>query len=202
MTACRDNLVSASLCSTFCFQSCLWERRRLLVTKEKKSRQVSDLTDKFSRSKAIVLTDFKGLTVAELSVLRSSLKTAGSEFKVVKNTLSLIASKGTVAEKACNFMVGPTGIAFSYEDAIAAIKKLLEFADKNDKLKVKAAVVDGAVLDPKDLKALSKLPPRDVLLGMLVGTMQAPVGKLACAFSAPITKLLYSFEALKNKKSE
>lgn len=79
---------------------------------------------------------------------------------------------------------------------------MLEFAEKNDKLKVKAAVVDGTLLDPKDLKAFSKLPPREVLLGMLAGTMQAPVGKLAYAFSAPITKLLYSLEALKNKKSE
>ncbi len=150
----------------------------------------------------MVLTDYKGLTVSDLSTLRNSLKATGSEFKVVKNTLALIASKGTVVEKASGFMVGPTGIAFGYEDAVGAIKGLLEFADKNDKLKVKAAVVDGALLDPNELKALSKLPPRPVLLGMLAGAMQAPVGKLACAFSAPITKLLYSFEALKNKKAE
>ena len=121
---------------------------------------------------------------------------------MVKNTLALIASKGTVVEKASGFMVGPTGIAFSYEDPVGAIKGLLEFAEKNDKLKVKAAVVDGALLDLNELKVLSKLPPRPVLLGMLAGAIQAPLGKLACAFIAPITKLLYSFEALKNKKVE
>jgi large subunit ribosomal protein L10 len=150
----------------------------------------------------VVLTDYKGLTVSEISTLRNSLKATGSEFKVVKNTLALLASKGTMAEKASGYMVGPTGIAFSYEDAVGTIKGLLEFAEKNDKLKVKAGVVEGALLDPNELKTLSKLPPRPVLLGMLAGAIQAPLGKLACAFSAPITKLLYSFEALKNKKGE
>lgn len=183
-------------------KSCLWERRRLLVTKEKKSRQVSDLTEKFSKAKAIVLTDFKGLTVAEVSSLRTALKSEGSEYKVVKNTLALIASKGTAAEKASEYFTGPTGVAFGYEDSVKAIKKLLEFADKNDKLKVKAAIVDGSLVGPQDLKAISKLPSREVLLGMLAGALQAPMSKLAAAFNAPITKLLYSLEALKNKKGQ
>ncbi|MFQ3574020.1 MAG: 50S ribosomal protein L10 [Thermodesulfovibrionales bacterium] len=181
---------------------CLWERRRLLITKEKKSRQVAELSEKLSRSKAIIITDYKGLTVAEISDLRNSLKTVGGEYKVVKNTLALRASKGTPVEKTGEFFMGTTAIAFSYEDSIGVTKKLLEFADKNEKLKIKSAIFEGAVINHQDLKAISKLPPRNVLLGMLAGTINAPVAKLACAFSAPITKFMYLLEALKNKKEQ
>lgn len=181
---------------------CLWERRRLLVTKEKKSRQVAELSDKFSRSEAIVITDYKGLTVAEISDLRNSLKTVNGEYKVVKNTLALRASNGTPAEKTGEFFVGTTAVAFSYGDSIAMVKKLLEFADKNEKLKIKSAVFEGSLINQQDLKALSKLPPRNVLLSILAGTINAPVGNLASAFSAPITKFMYLLEALKNKKEQ
>ncbi|MCX8026899.1 MAG: 50S ribosomal protein L10 [Thermodesulfovibrionales bacterium] len=181
---------------------CLWERRRLLVTKEKKSRQVAELSDRFSRSKAIVITDYKGLTVAEISELRNSLKTVGGEYKVVKNTLALRASKGTPAEKTQEFFIGTTAVAFGYDDSIGVAKKILEFADKNEKLKIKSAVFEGSLISHQDLKAISKLPPRNVLLSVLAGTMNAPVSKLAAAFSAPITKFMYLLEALKNKKEQ
>jgi large subunit ribosomal protein L10 len=97
--------------------------------------------------------------------------------------------------------VGPTGIAFGFEDAIAAAKKVLEYAAKNEKFKVKSGVIEGRLCPVADIKAMSTLPPKPVLLGMLAGAMQAPASKLACALNATLTQFAYALEALKNKKS-
>jgi large subunit ribosomal protein L10 len=97
--------------------------------------------------------------------------------------------------------VGPTGIAFGFEDAIAAAKKVLEYAAKNEKFKVKSGVIEGRLCSVADIKAMSTLPPKPVLLGMLAGAMQAPASKLACALNATLTQFAYALEALKNKKS-
>ncbi|MEW5746982.1 MAG: 50S ribosomal protein L10 [Nitrospirota bacterium] len=179
----------------------LWERRKDLITKEKKSQQIAELTEKFSRSKAVVFTEYKGLTVAEISDLRKLLKEAGAEYKVAKNTLVTIAAKGTPIESAKDSFIGPTGIAFGYDDPIAAAKKVLEFAGKNEKLKVKGGIVEGKLFSTEDLKAVSKLPPREVLLSMMAGTFQAPLSKLAGALNATLTQFAYALSSLKDKKS-
>ncbi|MBI3592311.1 MAG: 50S ribosomal protein L10 [Nitrospirae bacterium] len=172
-----------------------------MITKEKKSQQITELTERFSRSKAVVFTEYKGLTVAEIAELRKLLKEVGAEYKVAKNTLVNIAAKGTPIESAKDFFIGPTGIAFGFDDPIAAAKKLLEYAAKNDKLKVKSGVVDGRFCSVDEIKAMSKLPPRNVLLSMMAGTFQAPLSKLAGALNATVTQFAYALESLKNKKS-
>lgn len=174
---------------------------RNLITKEKKSQQIAKLSEQFSKSKAIVLTEYKGLTVAEIAELRRVLKEVGVEYKVVKNTLCSIAAKGTPVELARDFFVGPTGIAFGFEDPIAAAKKILEYAEKNEKFKVKSGIIEGRLCTVADIKAMSKLPPKNVLLGMLAGAMQAPASKLASALNATLLQFVYALEALKNKKS-
>lgn len=152
------------------------------------------------KSKAVVLTEYKGLTVSEIAELRNALREAGAEYKVVKNTLSNIAAKGTPVESAAGMFVGPTGIAFGFEDVVAAAKKVLEYAAKNEKFKVKIGVIEGRLCSLDEIKAMSKLPPRPVLLGMLAGAMQAPVSKLAGALNATLTQFVYALEALKTKK--
>lgn len=174
---------------------------RNLITKERKSQQIAELSEKFTKSKAVVLTEYKGLTVSEIAELRKILKEAGAEYKVVKNTLSNIAAKGTPAELAADLFVGPTGIAFGFEDAIAAAKKVLEYAAKNDKFKVKSGVIEGRLYSVDEIKAMSKLPPKPVLLSMLAGAMQAPASKLAGALNATLAQFAYALEALKIKRS-
>lgn len=171
-----------------------------MITKEKKSQQVTELAEKFSKSKAVVLTEYKGLTVAEIAELRRLLKEVGVEYKVVKNTLSSIASKGTDAELAKEFFIGPTGIAFSFGDPIAATQKTIEYANKNDKFKIKSGVIEGRLYSVDEITSLSKLPPREVLLGILAGTLQATTAKLGGALSATILQFAYVLEAAKNKK--
>lgn len=129
------------------------------------------------------------------------LKEVGAEYKVAKNTLSIVASKGTQVESAKDMFIGPTGIAFSLDDPISLAKKIFEYADKNDKFKVKSGVIEGRIYSADKIKVLSKLPPRKTLLGMLGGTLQAPVSKLAMALNATISQLAYALQALKDKKS-
>jgi large subunit ribosomal protein L10 len=142
------------------------------------------------------------LTVAEISELRRKLKEVGAEYRIAKNTLSIIASKGTPIEAASDYFVGPTAIVFGLKDPVATAKKVLEFSEKNDKLKVKAGIIDGRLYGVEEIKAISKLPPREVLLGMLAGAMQATTSKMARLLNATITRFAYAMEALKNKKSQ
>lgn len=171
-----------------------------MATKAIKTKQIADLSERLSRSKAIVLTEYKGLTVVEMSALRTLLKEAGAEYKVVKNTLSIIASKGTPLESAKDSFVGPTGLALGYDDPVAAAKKVLEYAAKNDKFKVKGGIIDGKLFSTDEIKEISKLPSRTVLLGMLAGTLQAPATKLVGLLNATVTQFAYALDALKNKK--
>lgn len=159
------------------------------------------MSERLQKSKGIVLTEYKGLTVAQISDLRKELKSIDAEYKVYKNTLVSIAAKGTPFEAANPSLTGPTGIAFGYDDPVAAAKKLFDFAGKNDKFKVKSFVMDGKLFDADETKAISKLPSRPVLLGMLAGVMQAPAQKLAGALNATIAQFAYALEAVKNKKT-
>lgn len=183
-------------------QRSLWERRIILITKEKKSKQLADLTEKLSKSKAVVFTEYKGLTVAQIAHLRKNLKEAGAEYKVFKNTLVQIAAKGTAYEAAKDVLTGPTGLAFGYDDPVAAAKKVLEFAGKNDKFKVKSGVIDGKFYSTDEIKEISKLPSKTVLLSILAGAFQAPAAKLARALNATVVQLAYALEAVKNQKTQ
>ena len=183
-------------------QRSLWERRIILITKEKKSKQLADLTEKLSKSKAVVFTEYKGLTVAQIAHLRKNLKEAGAEYKVFKNTLVLMAAKGTAYEAAKDVLTGPTGLAFGYDDPVAAAKKVLEFAGKNDKFKVKSGVIDGKFYSTDEIKEISKLPSKTVLLSILAGAFQAPTAKLARAFNATVAQFAYALEAVKNQKNQ
>lgn len=172
------------------------------LNREEKKRVVSELQDKFTRAKGIVFTDYRGLNVEEISGLRNSLRESALEYRVVKNTLAIIAAEGTSVDKAKDILAGPIGIAVGYDDPVLVVKKVLEFNKSNDKLEIKGGVVEGSVCSPDELKSISKLPPKDVQLAILAGAMQAPATKLAGLLSATLTRFAYAVEALKNKKGE
>ena len=155
-----------------------------------------------SKSKAVVFTEYKGLTVAQIAELRRSLKEASAEYKVFKNTLVSIAAKGTPYESAKSVLSGPTGLAFGYDDPVAAAKKVLEFAGKNDKFKIKSGVIEGKLYSTDEIKEVSQLPSRTVLLSMFAGTLQAPMAKLAGVLNATVAQFAYALEAVKNKKDQ
>ncbi|NWF98942.1 MAG: 50S ribosomal protein L10 [Nitrospirae bacterium] len=178
----------------------LWGRGCKLNRTEKE-QVIQELKNDFSRAKAVVFTDYRGMTVAELSDLRKLLREGNFEYKIVKNTLARIASEGTSLSIAKDSFKGPVGIAISYDDPVLALKKVLEFSKKNDKLKVNAGIVEGSLCEASDLKAVSELPSRQVLLSMMAGVFQAPLSKFASLLQASVSRFAYAVEALKTKKS-
>ena len=140
---------------------------------EEKQQIAEDLRDRLSKSAIIVLTDYKGLDVAAMNDLRRKLRAEEIEYQVVKNTLLIRASEDNDIALIKDYFKGPSAIALSYDDPIAPAKVLSQFAKENNKLEIKAGVMNGQVLDANAIKALAKLPSREVLLGQLLSALNA-----------------------------
>jgi len=149
----------------------------------------------------VVLTDYKGLTVAELFELRRLLRGAGIDYKVVKNTLAKAASAETNVSAIGGSLKGPVGLAIGYADPVQVAKKVLEYSKKNNKLKVNGGVVEGKLCNAEDIKSIAALPPKEILLSMLAGVFNAPLSKMAGALSATVSSFAYAVKALETKKS-
>lgn len=153
-----------------------------------KSQLVSEVAAKFRGSATTVVTDYRGLTVAQVTELRKKLREAGVEFQVLKNTLARRATAQTELTALDEHLTGPTAIAFSKDDAVAPAKILTEFAKKNEALKVKGGIVEGKVVGFDQIKALADLPSREGLLSMLLSVLQAPMRNVALAVKAVAEK--------------
>ena len=140
---------------------------------EEKQQIAEDLRDRLSKSAIIVLTDYKGLDVAAMNDLRRRLRAEEIEYQVVKNTLLIRAAEDNDIALIKDYLKGPSAIALSYDDPIAPAKVLSEFAKENKKLEIKAGVMNGQVLDANAIKALAKLPSREVLLGQFLSALNA-----------------------------
>ncbi|HDH51050.1 MAG TPA: 50S ribosomal protein L10 [Nitrospirae bacterium] len=171
------------------------------MKKEEKTRIIAGLQDKFTKAAGVILTDYKGLTVEEISDLREKLRDGSFEYRVVKNTLARRASEGTPVEAVKDTFAGPVGIAIGFDDPALLAKKVLEFAKGNEKLKVSGGIIEGRVCEADTIKAISELPSRETLLSTIVGTMQAPLSKLAAALNATMSQFAFAIMALKDKKS-
>jgi len=167
---------------------------------DKKKAIVEELHEKFSRSKVIIVTDYKGLNVEAVNSLRRKLREADIEYKVVKNTLLSRASEDTDAELIKDSFKGPSAIAISYEDPVAPAKVLSDFAKENDKLEIKVGVMDGKVLDISAIKALSSLPSREVLLAQVLSAMNGVPTSLVSVLSALPRQLMNVLQAIKDQK--
>ncbi len=151
---------------------------------EQKKAVVSGLTEKVKAAQSIVLADYRGLTVEQDTALRNALRAAGVEYKVVKNTLTSLAMKENGLEGLDPYLNGPTAMAISTTDALAPAKVLAEFSKKFEKLEIKAGVVEGKVVDVNVIKTLAELPSREVLIARLLGSLNAPMTRLAVALNA------------------
>lgn len=149
-----------------------------------KKEYVAKLTEKLKGSVAGVIVDYKGITVADDTVLRKKLREAGVEYTVVKNTMLRFAIKEAGLEELNDVLEGTTALAVSAEDPIAAAKVLGEFADKNKDFKIKAGFMDGKVMDADKVIALGKLPSKQQLVGQLVSVLVAPIRGMAIALNA------------------
>ena len=151
---------------------------------EMKSQIVTEIADKLKGSVSAVVVDYRGLTVGQVTELRKQLREAGVEFKVYKNTLTRRAVEIAELTDLNESLTGPNAIAFSANDVVAPAKIINDFAKKNDKLEIKAGVIEGKVVDAEGVKALAELPSREGLLSMLLSVLQAPMRNFALATKA------------------
>lgn len=159
--------------------------------REIKEAKVKELVEKFQRAQAIILTAYKGITVAEDTELRRKMREAGVEYKVVKNTLTLRAAKEVGFEGLDSYLEGPVALAISYDDPTAPARILAEFAENHKAIELKAGIVQGQLFDTAKVKELSKIPPREVLLAKFLGSIKSPVAKF-----------VYVLDAIRKQKEE
>jgi large subunit ribosomal protein L10 len=166
-----------------------------------KAAAVAELTDSFRSSAAVVLTDYRGLTVKQLTELRRSLGESAS-YSVVKNTLTKLAAKDAGVEGLDEHLVGPSAIAFVKGDPVEAAKSLRDFAKDNPVLIVKGGLFEGQPMSADEIKKLADLESREVLLAKLAGAMKASMSNAASLFSAPLSQTARLIEALRAKQED
>ena len=159
------------------------------------TESVAELKERFAGVQTAVLTEYRGLTVRQLSDLRKQLKGASAEYKVVKNRLARIALKDSALDGLGKHLTGPTGVAYTRHDPVSVAKALQAFVKNNPALTIKVGVVEGKVLEPSALKSLADLPSKEALRAQLVGALQGPMSKLVTLLTAVQGELVRVFEA-------
>ncbi len=173
-----------------------------MVDTTKKAEYILDMQKKFERAKVMVLVNYSGVNVEQMTRIRKEIRASGDEMRVVRNTLVKRLCKQLGHEALLPHLEGPTAIAFGYNDPVAPVKALVKFAGEVAKFEFKTGMLEGKLLGTAELEALSKLPGREQLLSMLLSVLQAPIRNLAVVLSQNIAKLAYALEAVKKKKSE
>ena len=146
---------------------------------ELKQPIVNEISERIKNAKSVVIVDHRGLTVAEDTELRKSLREAGVTYKVYKNTMMNFAFKGTDCEGLTEYLEGPSAIAISTEDSTAPARILVKFAKGAPALEIKGGVVDGTVYDNKGIAQIAAVPSKEELLGKLLGSIQSPIANMA-----------------------
>ncbi len=180
----------------------LREREVSALPREDKVERVGQLKEDIQSSTAIYLTDYRGLSVSDISALRRKLREAGAEYKVAKNTLLKLAAEGQIDDP--SFMAtleGPTAVAFVHNDPIAPAKTIIDFMKDHKTLSIKGGYMDGRFYDAGGVTALSKVPPRDQLVAMLIGSVQSPITGLVGTLQGTLSNLVYTLQGLADKKS-
>jgi large subunit ribosomal protein L10 len=163
---------------------------------------VDDIRNRLAEASAALVTEYRGLSVADLAELRRGLAAAGGDYKVFKNTLVRLAVAGSEHADLAGFLTGPTAIAFVRGDVSAVAKALRDFSRLNPSLVLKGGLFEGSLLSAADLAALADLPSRDILLTRVAGAMAAPLTQLAGLFQALPRSLAYGLSALLDRRRE
>lgn len=171
-----------------------------MSVRPEKVQQVEELTEKLSASEAVVLVDFRGLSVGESNELRRRLSEAGVEFRVVKNTLTLRAANQLGIEGLEEILHGPTAAAFALQDPVAPAKELTRFAKEFQKLTVKAGILGAKVVDAAEVQRLADLPSKEELLARVVGGASGPLYGFAAVTSGLLRKFAYALEDLRRQR--
>ena len=153
------------------------------LNRSEKEAVITEVTDLAAKAQTLVLAEYRGITVADMTKLRSDARSKGVSLSVLKNTLARRAVAGSTFEVVADQMTGPLIYSFS-EDAVAAAKVVAEFAKTNDKLVIRAGAYGGKALDVNGVKQLASIPSKEVLLAQLLGLMQSPISRTARVLAA------------------
>ncbi|MBB6625012.1 50S ribosomal protein L10 [Clostridium gasigenes] len=149
-----------------------------------KELKVAEIKEKLEKAQSVVLASYQGLTVEEDTILRKSLREAGVEYKVYKNSLVILAAKELGMDSIEEYLQGPVSIALGYEDATAPARVLFDFAKSHKKLELKAGIVDSVIYNKEQVEKLATIPSKEVLIAKLLGSFKAPLSKIACVLNA------------------
>jgi large subunit ribosomal protein L10 len=169
------------------------------MKKSEKTALVGDLASSFGRASIALVSEYRGMTAAESTEMRKRLRAVRGEMRVAKNTLVRRAIKGTGYEALDSSLGGQIGVILSYEDPVVLAKTFTSFGPLGDKLKLRAAVLDGKPLTPAEVQALAKLPSREVIFGQLLGLLNAPATQLVRLLNEPGSYLARVIDAIGKK---
>ena len=172
----------------------------MAVIRPEKVAKIAEIKELLSNSKCTILVDFCGLTVAQDTALRRKMREAGVHYNVVKNTLLRIAAQEVGIEGLEPSLEMNTAIAVAPEDPVAVAKIVCDFAKENKELKVKVGVLDGKVIGAEEIKALAALPPKEVLVAKLLGSMNAPISGFVNVLQGTIRNVVYALDAVRKQK--
>lgn len=167
-----------------------------------KAETVSAINHLLKSAKMAIVTEYRGLSVAQMTKLRREIRDASGEYQVIKNTLIRRALKDTAFGDLEKLLEGPNGWVFAYEDPVALSKAVIKFADDNDKLRIKGGVFEGRFMDPAGVKILSQMPSKPELQAKLLATINAPATQLLRTIQEPGAQMVRLLESLRKAKGE
>jgi large subunit ribosomal protein L10 len=167
---------------------------------EKKKKLVENLKEKIDAAKIVLVSDYRGISVKQITELRKNLRATGTEYKIFKNTLIKRAFSAAGFEGLDDKLEGPVALLFGYEDPVEPLKVLFDFIDEAEKGDVKAGIVEKQIMQRDQIVAMSKLPSREELIAKMVGGFKSPIYGVVNVLQGNIRKLIYALNAVKDKK--
>ncbi|MDL2206435.1 50S ribosomal protein L10 [Eubacteriales bacterium OttesenSCG-928-N13] len=168
---------------------------------ELKKVVVSEIQQKLESAHSVVLLDYRGLTVAEVTELRNQCRKAGVEYMVLKNTMIQRAAEALQIQGLDEHLKGPTAVAFGTNDAVAPAKVLTEYIKKVKKTSIKCGLLDNKVLDVAGVTALAEMPPKEVLIAKMMGSLNAPITNCVGVLSAVLRSAVFAVDAVRKQKA-
>ena len=172
-----------------------------MSTKAFKSEKISQMKEKIDKAKVAIVTDYKGLSVEEITKLRRLIQKEDADYMVTKNTLAKIAIKGTEYEVLADSLTGPVAIAFGFDDQVAPAKVLAKFMKETKKGEILAAAMDGKLLSASEAKALATLPSKQEIYAKMLGCINSPASGIANSINAVMSSLTRAMAAVRDQKS-
>lgn len=174
---------------------------RVSARRQARVEEVERLKERLRETKSLILTDYRGLTVAQITELRRVLREVSAEYRVVKNSLTQLAAHELGIQELEPYLEGPTAVAFAAGDPVATAKLLTAFSKKVPVLQVKAGLVEGRILPREEVLAMAELPPREVMVAWLMGLMVAPLRGLGGVLAGSLRGLVVGLDQVRQKKT-